>query len=244
MVNYLPAPLSAPPISQRHPFHLAHVVENPSSEKTRPVPNSNIPLHNNSSPSFSRLAEPSAFITTPSDIQITRPDLPVKRPVIVMPKDTISDPSSLDVNNNEEQKPSFGSMNTPVNHIHASASPVTPCEAVTPMNGTIEDPPPVTVVATPPIESLKRPSLVINVEELPTPKKPRLEEQKNVGDSAKSAGDTGELSLASAEEDPEESEDEEIQVGPDGLRPVEDCLPDLIEDDEENAEMKLCKLCM
>lgn len=245
-VNYLPAPLSAPPTSQGHPLYSTYAVETSSSQQTCHVTNSIMPLRKDSlSPNFSRPMKLPAFVKTPSALQMSQPGLPVIRPITVMPKDTISDPSSNDLSSNEEQKPSFGSMNAPLNQIYGSASPAIPFEAVTPMNDIIDDPPPVTIVSTPPIESLKRPGLITpDVEELPTPKKPRLEERMDVDGSVEPAVDTKELPVASAEEDPEDSEDEEVRVGPDGLRLVEDCLAALIGDDEENAEMKVCKLCM
>ncbi|KAG6869265.1 hypothetical protein C0993_000018 [Termitomyces sp. T159_Od127] len=249
LVNYLPAPSSAPPISQRYPFHSAHVAENSTSQQFCPAPNSVIPLRKYSlPPSLSHSAEPSSITTPSALLQVSRPDLSVKVPTTVITKDTLSDPSSVEVKRNEEQKPSFGSTNIPRDDMHESASPVALSEAVTPMNSTIDAPSPVTIVSTPPIESLKRPSLSIsNVEELPTPKKPRLEEQGDVDGSVELVGDIVETPVSSAEEDPEDSEDdedEEIRIGPDGLRLVEDCLPALIEDDEENVEMKICKLCI
>ncbi|KAG6873767.1 hypothetical protein C0995_011586 [Termitomyces sp. Mi166 len=243
-VTYLSPPMSAPPIPQQHPFRSPPVVEVPSSQQARPLLlNSILPLRKYSLPThLSHPMEPSVFVPMPSALQTSQPDTPMKRPIdsTATPKDAMNDThSSADVNSNEEQKPLPRLINAPANHIPKSASPVTPFKAVTPMNATVDDPPPVAIVSISPIESLKRSSLT--PEEFPTPKKPRLEEQENVDSSVESIADT--VELPTAEEDPGESEDEEIRVGPDGLRLVEDCLPDLIEDDEENAEMKTCKLC-
>ncbi|KAG5342543.1 hypothetical protein C0989_000671 [Termitomyces sp. Mn162] len=245
MTSYPPGPMSAPPTSQRHPFH-SPVVEAPNSQKTCPLAsNSTIPLRKYSLPStLSCPTESFVFLPTPSALLQTSQTNPPTTQTIdgtVTPKDIMNDlPLSADVNSNEEQKPLPGSINALANHAHESVSPATPFEVVTPMNPTIDNPSSVTIVSTPPIESLKRPSL----EELPIPKKPRLEEENNADRSVEPDVETVESPVNSVrEENSENSEDEEIQVGPDGLRLVEDCLPALIEDDEENAEMKTCKLC-
>ena len=41
-----------------------------------------------------------------------------------------------------------------------------------------------------------------------------------------------------------DDEDEPIEVGPDGLRLLEDCISDLFGDEGGNGEGRYCKLCM
>lgn len=82
-------------------------------------------------------------------------------------------------------------------------------------------------------------------------KKPRLDGRENVtghveGQLAVSGTDmevSGPASKEADEESVEESDDEVIEIGPDGLRVEDDCMAALIEEVGENGDVKACKLC-
>ncbi|KAF5388127.1 hypothetical protein D9615_000482 [Tricholomella constricta] len=93
--------------------------------------------------------------------------------------------------------------------------------------------------------SLKRPSSALSpLKEQHESKKPRLGEEVQADGVTPAVAQTEPELAGVQEEDDEESEDGDIEIGPDGLRLVEDCLGALIDDDEENEEVQTCRLCM
>ncbi|KAG6866446.1 hypothetical protein C0991_003964 [Blastosporella zonata] len=152
----------------------------------------------------------------------------------------------------EETKPVPLPIGAPVKESQQSASPAEPFESITPMAMPVDDP--ITIVSPPPVEqgSLKRLGIsMVNMEEFPTQKKPRLDAEVQKSDSSSTGPVTAVMDPPIATEekkiddDDEGSDDEEVEVrtGPDGLRLVDDCLPALIEDDEQNGDRKRCRLC-
>ncbi|KAG6810877.1 hypothetical protein H0H92_009998 [Tricholoma furcatifolium] len=110
----------------------------------------------------------------------------------------------------------------------------------------------VSILSSPDAASLKRPSVSINPEEVPIHKKPRIEEvvKQEEAEEELSTAVKAEVHVEEVKEnevlgnnEDEDSEDE-IRVGADGLRLVEDCVKELVEDDEDNQGRKTCKLCM
>lgn len=116
-----------------------------------------------------------------------------------------------------------------------SFSPSEPIEALTPVHIPSSFTPPVSIVQPQISErgSLKRMNSGTPDENDTQLKKLRVEEPTPANDAGIDA--TGDIE--------EGSDDEAIEVGPDGLRLVEDCVAALIDDDEENEEVQTCKLC-
>ncbi|KAG5639288.1 hypothetical protein H0H81_004949 [Sphagnurus paluster] len=129
---------------------------------------------------------------------------------------------------------------------HESVSPAEPIEAMTPVDtescGNVQV---ISTVQSPMHEAkcLKRPSSAISsVEEQHEQKKQRLEGQESTGTETKLEP----LAQRVQDEDEDEdgsSDDGEIELGPDGLRLVEDCLSLIIDDNEQDEDMQICKLC-
>ncbi|KAG5648990.1 hypothetical protein DXG03_000339 [Asterophora parasitica] len=143
----------------------------------------------------------------------------------------------------DEPKPT-SSEHISADNIHDSVSPDEPTEATTPMDVTPGDASAISI-APHGQGSLKRPgSALSSTEEYHESKKQRLIEDVAAPIEPKTEPDLDVVAKCEEQADEEGSEEGDTELGPDGLRLVEDCLAALIDDDEENEEIQTCKLCM
>ncbi|KAF8076480.1 hypothetical protein FPV67DRAFT_1664741 [Lyophyllum atratum] len=131
--------------------------------------------------------------------------------------------------------------------LHTSGSTAEPVQAMAPMDVTPKDVSAISVASfpAPEQESLKRASSAVSTaDEGQQHKKQRLEGQEQPGDVAQHPTGMDQDVTHVHRNDDEESEDGDIEIGPDGLRTVEDCISALMDDDEENDELQTCQLCV
>jgi hypothetical protein len=213
--QHLPTPMSGVTFPQQHlPFS--------SSSSAGSAP----PEHLPPTPPTSAFLETHALSQDqyPED-PTTQPSLPDTTAPVEMPEDRSTGSSTSLLKQTSDDQPFDNARATP-----------TPSVASPPKSG---------------LDALKRTNVDMsgdsNDSEAQQRKKPRLDGQENGAEHVErqaAVSNTGmEVDVISGKEEDEESDDGVIEIGPDGLRLEEDCLAALIDEIEEDGDLKVCKLC-